>query len=121
LLWAALLGLAGGAMLFSWLGLRFAHASIVLIYVDASVALAALALLSAGLLRARLVSAWVASIGLAAAALDLVRLLLHGAAGPTPSMLASAAEFVFLLGVGVSLLMRRPHPDLREAPAASAL
>jgi hypothetical protein len=108
-------------MLFSWLGLRFAYASIVLIYVDASVALAALALLSAGLLRARLVSAWVASIGLAAAALDLVRLLLHGAAGPTPSMLASAAEFVFLLGVGVSLLMRRPHPDLREAPAASAL
>jgi len=123
LLWSALLGLAGGLMLFSWLapeslwlGMAVSGSTI-----DVTLRLAALALLSIGLLRARLVSVGVAAIGLASGTLGLVGLLAHGQLGLVPSLVALGLEIVFLFSVAASLLVRRTLTKVAYAPPATAL
>jgi hypothetical protein len=123
LLWSALLGLAGGLMLFSWLAPEFLWMGAVVpgYTIDITLKLVALVLLSIGLLRVRLVSMRVAAIGLASGTLGLVGLLAHGQLGLAPFLAALGLEIVFLFGVAVSLLMRRPLTDVADAPPAPAL
>jgi len=118
LLWSALLGLAGELMLFSWLGQEYLWMGVAVFgyVIDVTLTLAALVLLSIGLLRARLVSVGVAAIGLASAALGLVRLLARGQLGLVPSLTALGLEIVFLFGVAASLLVRRTLTTVADAP-----
>jgi hypothetical protein len=88
--------------------------SVVIIYVNVSLALIAPLLLGAGLLRTRLVPPWIPTLVIVATLIKVAGLLFSGTA---ITALSSVLDFAFLIGLGVSLL-RVEKPVAPEMNAA---
>jgi hypothetical protein len=122
LLWSALLGLVGAMFLVSWLGPRLVPGwSAAFVEIDLGLSLAALALQSFGMLRARLVPTWVATIGLTSSALGLFARLAWMRLGIGPSYAAVGLEVVFLVAAGLSLLTHHAVVTVEDVQLSSAL